>query len=644
MSGIFGVIDFTKKTINHSYEEDMKSPYYNYCIDEYQSTTKENHMMGCALQHITKEAKLEQFPYSNEDKTIYLTADCVLDNRDELLSKLQLPSHIPDGALIFHAFLKWGRHCIHHLLGCFSFVVYDSKINEAYLFADHISSRSLFYYYSEGKVYFSTLIRSILKANNYNINKNKRWILDCMAMKTPIMITNPEETPFQGVKKVLAGCYVTIGLEKQYCIEYWNPIKKAKEWKRAKDTEYQHRLLSTLNNAVQSAIRTDGEVGIYLSSGLDSTSVACVAAPLLQKCNKNLYSFTAIPEESFINTHSSYYIVNESKGVLDICKQYPNIIPSFETSESKSILTEIDEIISITELPTKSGENVVWLNEIAKSASKKGCKILLDGQHGNSTLSNGHLREYFKHLFTNLHFIKAMKVVDTYGKYHRISRKRLAFSLTKSVFSEPFSRWLAKRDDLFQDVLVNKELAKCYKTNIRLRKNFYNSNHTIIPKWKEIKSDMFSKLEFSQVGEFKTKLGLKYGMLLRDPLADKHLIELTMTLPFSCFVSEGYERRLVRKYMKGIIPNTILDDTYHRGLQGADYLHRYNKHWKEYKDLFHQGIFSKDFVPYINKEKTTEYFNYFDHQVDAEHSAAFRQLTILYVMSKYFDWTFLNCP
>lgn len=644
MSGIFGVIDFTMKAINYSLEEEMKNPYYNYCIDEYQSIVRNNIIMGCALQHITAEAKLEQFPYSSDDQSIYLTADCVLDNRADLLKELHLPVHAPDGSLIFQAFRKWGTHCVNHLLGCFSFVVYDNKRNEVYLFSDHISSRSLFYYYSKGRLYFSTIMRPIIKANQFNIPRNERWVIDCISMQTPIMTTIPEETPFLGVKKVLAGCYVTIGLDHQSCTEYWNPMKSGKEWKNASDEEYQAILLSTLNKTIQSAVRTNGEVGIYLSSGLDSSSVACIAASLLQKIKKNLYSFTAVPEETFVNTHSSYYIVNETKGVLDICRKYSNIIPYFESSEGKSILTKIDEIISITELPTKSGENTVWLNEIAKCASKRGCKILLDGQHGNSTLSNGHIKEYFKYLFTNLHFIRAIKEVNVYGKYHHVSRKNLACFLTKSILTEPYNKWKAKREDLFQNVLINKELAILYRTNVRLRKNFYNCDYTIIPKWYDIKSDMFSKLEFSQVGEFKTKLGLKYGLLLRDPLADKQVIELTMSLPFSCFVSEGYERRLVRKYMKGIIPDSILTNVSHRGLQGADYLHRYNKQWNNYKELFYQSIFSESFLPYINIRKTTEYFNYFENYIDTNHSAAYRQLTILFIMSKYIDWTSNNCP
>lgn len=642
MSGIFGVIDFTKKAIDCSLEEDMKNPYYSYCIDEYQSSVRENLMMGCALQHITKEANLEQFPYSNEDNTLYLTADCLLDNRDELLKEFQLPAHTPDGYLIFHSFQKWGVHCINYLVGCFSFVIYDYKLNEAYLFADHISSRSLFYYYSDGRLYFSTIIRSILEAKHFTIPKNERWILDCLAMQTPIMLTIPEETPFLGIKKVLAGAYVTIGYQNQCCTEYWNPIKEREERTKASDKEYQDYLLSTLSKAIQSAIRTDGEVGIYLSSGLDSSSVACVAAPLLQTRNKNLYSFTAVPEESFINTHSSYYIVNETKGVLDICTKYPNIIPHFEMSENKSILTEVDEITSITELPTKSGENTVWLNEIAKCASKKGCKILLDGQHGNSTISNGHIKEYMKYLLTNLHFIHAIKEVNTYGKRNHISRKKLARFLTKSIVTEPFCRWKVKRADIFLDVLVNKELARQYKTDVRLRQGFYNCDYTIIPKWYDIKSDMFSKLEFSQVGEFKTKLGLKYGLLLRDPLADKHMIELTMSLPFSCFVSEGYERRLVRKYMKGIIPDSILTNTSHRGLQGADYLHRYTKQWDKVKEQFYQTILSEKLLPYIEKEKAIEYLKLFEHHFDVNRFAEFRQLTILFSMSKFIEWTYFN--
>ena len=64
--------------------------------------------MGCGIQYITGESVLEQLPYADEENGTDITADCILDNRRELLQKLELSdSGMPDGDIIRAAYRKW---------------------------------------------------------------------------------------------------------------------------------------------------------------------------------------------------------------------------------------------------------------------------------------------------------------------------------------------------------------------------------------------------------------------------------------------------------------------------------------------------------------------------------------------------------
>ena len=73
---------------------------------------------------------------------------------------------------------------------------------------------------------------------------------------------------------------------------------------------------------------------------------------------------------------------------------------------------------------------------------------------------------------------------------------------------------------------------------------------------------------------------LATGMVFRDPTRDRRLIELVLSLPIKCFVDAETDRRLVRVYMKDIIPDIICSDQFHRGAQGTSGFDQIRNDWK----------------------------------------------------------------
>ena len=82
-----------------------------------------------------------------------------------------------------------------------------------------------------------------------------------------------------------------------------------------------------------------------------------------------------------------------------------------------------------------------------------------------------------------------------------------------------------------------------------------------------------------QLGMFDTIMGLIYGLLIRDPSKDKRVVELCCRLPIECLLAGGMERGMVRTYMEELVPNQILNDIHHRGIQSADYFYRCRMLW-----------------------------------------------------------------
>ena len=133
MSAIWGYIDFSE---NSSLEDtkkinDMMRDGYKSCvIDRFNDYVSDSFCLGCGIQYFTKEAEKEILPIIDDERSIFFTADAIVDNRDELLGKLGYNSDdktIPDARIIFEMFDRFGESCLNDILGLYTFVYYDKK-------------------------------------------------------------------------------------------------------------------------------------------------------------------------------------------------------------------------------------------------------------------------------------------------------------------------------------------------------------------------------------------------------------------------------------------------------------------------------------------------------------------------------------
>lgn len=90
-----------------------------------------------ALGHLmlwnVPESLTEQQPLADDTEQVYITADCRIDNREELITTLNLDKEIahtkPDSWFILQAYLRWQTQAAEHLLGDFAFAIWTNACN-----------------------------------------------------------------------------------------------------------------------------------------------------------------------------------------------------------------------------------------------------------------------------------------------------------------------------------------------------------------------------------------------------------------------------------------------------------------------------------------------------------------------------------
>lgn len=603
MSAIWGIIHFDNKEADEQMGLKMEQAMNQYKLDRRLTMKKGNAVFGCGIQHITAEAVHEQLPYYDEVKKLFYTADCMLDNRQELMEKLSLKDEtIPDGALLYQAYLKWQDCFTEQVLGVFSLVIYDVINNTCILFTDHTGSRSLYYCMVDSTIYVSTVFAPLLAVLPMEYRKlSEKWMTACELNVTPVMEFFPELTPFEKISQVLAGHSIKAEFKDSRIILhkkcYWK-LKQGRKLKLKTQEEYRELFIKTLYECVQSVLRSAEKTGITLSSGLDSSSVACIAAQLLGEQSKKLYSFTSIPISEYKGEQPPYYITDESEGVKSICEAYSNIEPEFIRCEGKSVCTELKRLVRYLEFPHKSRQNMVWIDEIYERAAHKGCKVVLKGQYGNATISNGRILSRVYEEFCHFRFRTAYRELYLFCKRNGVSRKKVIGAFLKELKNK-----LVYSKRSYEDTLVRSELLEKHNIIRSINKSCKATGRDAMHSRRQRLRFMQDMSAFVQLGALDTRFGLYHGIMIRDPLKDKRIIELCASYPMKCFVQEGVERAAVRKYMREIVPDSILNITKRRGLQSADYIERIKLDWNRTKQTMLEILDQPELKDYINTGK-----------------------------------------
>ena len=419
----------------------------------------------------------------------------------------------------------------------------------------------------------------------------------CKSIINPDMYFYTGDSPFEGICHLEPAHYIKVQGGRFEKICYWNPFKERKTLPRMTDEEYRGLFLETFEKCVASVLRSAGETAVTLSSGLDSSAVACMAAPILERKEKKLYSYTSVPLPDFPVSKNTYLCADESHGPKLIAERYPNVEPEFVPCEDRSLFGQIPQMVEFLEVPCKSFANLLWMNEIYGKAVAKNCRIIIKGQYGNSTISYGAILSLLCQKLQTGHPVKALQELKSFMRVRVVGKRQVLHAIRSELAGK-----YVKKEEILKDSFLQKDLIKKYRIDSHLRKSIRTGGGSLMDTLSQHRRFIYSTEILQHLGLFDTKLGLIHGMIVRDPTKDKRIIELCMMLPTECFVHDGVERRMVREYMKDIVPEEIRMDVNHRGLQSADIVFRANKEWAEHREEFRKCLERPSLKKYLALE------------------------------------------
>ena len=221
-------------------------------------------------------------PVWNEDRTVGIVFNGEIYNYVELTADLVKAGHVfrthSDTEVLVHLYEEHGPAMFESLRGMFAFALLDTRKRRMLLARDHFGQKPLYYAHSGGRFAFASELKCLLALPWVSPERDPKAYLDYVGW---LALPSPR-THFREIHKLAAGSYLTLPLDAADA-----PVVK-KYWSYRLDAAPDLAALEPAVDALDAALadsmkvhlRADVPVGVLLSSGLDSRTVAAYAQDL----------------------------------------------------------------------------------------------------------------------------------------------------------------------------------------------------------------------------------------------------------------------------------------------------------------------------------------------------------------------------
>ncbi len=512
--------------------------------------------VAASVTGLLPEDRYDRQPLALKEGAAVFVGQCRLDDRGALAAELGLrhAGEMADSELLCAAYERWGADCLHRVYGDFAFAVCRPRERRVFAAVDPLGRNRLFYAAAQGRLVMATQLAA-LRAYLHGelaVNEDALGLLGAARLQ-------PGETGYLGIQYLPGGHTLTWHGSGARVDRWWQP-ETAPHLHLCDTSEYVEMAGSLLQQAVRSCLRSTTPITSMLSGGLDSGLLTAMAARELAGRGEMLSAYTAAPNPLNPALQRRAWDADDAPYAAATAARWPNLVHRVLRTEERVTLEWLPELWERSAIPVRNGANHVWIDSIARAARASGSRVLLAGAHGNHGISHtgaGAVAE----LLRRLQWGAAWRVSrQLHRSGERAAWKSLAgaalpqawFDAVRERMFPGGSREAGERDYLSDEFRrEHTDKLQTHRTPQRSRATFARRATAPLQVWA---ADPLPQ----------------WGVELRDPTADRRLLETLLAMPLDAFVSGGRMRGLARAVGTGLLPDVVrLRRT--QGQQAADY-------------------------------------------------------------------------
>ncbi|MEZ5659103.1 MAG: asparagine synthase (glutamine-hydrolyzing) [Burkholderiaceae bacterium] len=236
-------------------------------------------------------------PMSTHDGALTVVYNGAIYNYLELRRELVAKGHpiisYSDTEVLLYAYREWGEACVDRFIGMFSFAIWDGQERKLFCARDRIGIKPFNYFFDGQRLLFGSEIKSILASELVRAQSSADGLQDYLTFQFCLN----ERTLFKDIKRLEPGHCMVVRLDgatpRLQTRQYWDVDYEIDD--SHQEPWFVDHLFGLIEDATRMHLRSDVPLGAHLSGGLDSSTVVCLAAELLD--GERIKTFTgAFPE------------------------------------------------------------------------------------------------------------------------------------------------------------------------------------------------------------------------------------------------------------------------------------------------------------------------------------------------------------
>jgi asparagine synthase (glutamine-hydrolysing) len=508
-------------------------------------------------------------PLWNEDHTIGVVYNGEIYNFRELRSELESAGHRfrthSDTEVIVHAYETWGERSVERLQGMFAFAIVETpkalqgRAARVFLARDRLGIKPLYYAVANGKLLFASELRTILASGVVQPKISHEAVTAYLLFGS---VCEPG-TLIEGIRSLPPGHSLMISADAPAADSapkpYWWP-RLATQANQNHSGEVQDskeqpaaQVRSILEKSVERHLIADVPIGIFLSSGLDSTALAALACAR----QEGIHTFTvAFPDEGF----------SEAELARQLAQRLKSIHSELAISDS-DMLARLDEAIDAFDQPSMDGINTFFVSWAARQA---GLKVALSGL-GSDELFGGY--RSFRQTAPLAKLARAARYVPrTVRKWSvGIAEKSRAFPGTRTQLRKGAASWLDP-EALPHPYFFARTLFPPQAVAATLQQGFESWRSAswwqpLIGATREAAAaDEFTRVSWLELRSYLANtllrdtdtMSMRHSLEVRVPFLDTGLVEFVLALPASAKSSANRPKGLLIQALGGLLPPEIV--------------------------------------------------------------------------------------
>jgi asparagine synthase (glutamine-hydrolysing) len=504
-------------------------------------------------------------PVWNEAGTLAVFFNGEIYNFLALRAELEADGHQfrtkSDTEVIVHTYEAWGEDCVRRLRGMFAFAVVEMPQGRSglparvFIARDRLGIKPLYYTIAAGVLLFASEVRALLASGCLAAN------LSAEALSAYLLFGSVSEpmTLVEGVASLPPGHCMTISTGDKISASepraYWDigaELANAARASRDAAMPPATRVRSLLDEAVRSHLIADVPVGVFLSSGLDSTAIAALAS----RAQKGIHTFTvAFPDSEF----SEAEVARSTAKRLgtDHCEL---------TLSDQEMVARLKEAIAAFDQPSMDGINTYFVSWAARQA---GLKVALSGL-GSDELFGGYssfrdtarvarLAAMARFVPKPLRAFIANRAMDSKALRLSPDGSRKAFAawldpgslphpyfFTRALFtSQTTASWLQEDGNVWSETAWGRWLLHATGQACSM------DTFTAIS-WLELRSYLVNTLLRDT-----DALSMRHSLEVRVPFLDSALVEYVLSLPESAKRDPRQPKALLIQALGDLLPREV---------------------------------------------------------------------------------------